>query len=232
MANKLHVVARYRKRHTLSAVVVEPPHETSLRRRTYTEIPDHQAKPPKAATPIPSRQWAMSRAYFPNGTACLLAINFLRQLSKVKTFEVAATDSRWQMVPHQLITMWHHYKIDSADMAVDLAACIYYLSVSANKRPAVFEDAALRSPAFFHVQIIWFLAYLSHVYHQDYNIGLADWAEHLSYRTYFVEKQPSENRLHLVNVYVLALLEKVCEYDLRVDPADMNALLSRLSAPL
>eukprot|EP00916_Digyalum_oweni_P022686 GHVL01037563.1.p1 GENE.GHVL01037563.1~~GHVL01037563.1.p1 ORF type:complete len:186 (-),score=18.04 GHVL01037563.1:67-624(-) len=152
----------------------------------------------------------------------LLTVNFLRGLSEIDNFAEAWTDPSWRMVPVELLWMWNMYDIHPTDMAIDLADCIIYLREGQIRDPKIWTRSAIRKPKYFHVQVVWYLCYMSHVYHQDRTIKLCDWARHLSYQSFF------SGGLKCVNSFVMNLMSHFCEYKLGVEPNCLRAQVRKL----
>eukprot|EP01066_Platyproteum_vivax_P009020 Platyproteum_vivax@DN3929_c0_g1_i1.p1 len=169
-------------------------------------------------------QWNQIYLDLRSSHQCSLAVNFLLELSKIDNFEIVWTDPNWQLVPIQLIKMWKGYEISCSDMALDLAACIQYVAAAQMRQEDPWNCTALRKPRFFHVQAIWYLAYLAHVFHQDCTIKLLDWATFLNYTEFF----DSTHHLRPINQYVLDLFDCVCSYELEVPPPLLKETVTRL----
>eukprot|EP01066_Platyproteum_vivax_P007494 Platyproteum_vivax@DN2939_c0_g1_i1.p1 len=173
-------------------------------------------------TPWSKIQWnaLLSSLNSPEGT--ILAYNFLRELSKIPNFDEAWSDGTWRMVPVQLISLWTKYRIAYSDMALDLAAVLYFILRVQESQPQLWRHHEIQRPKYFHVQVVWYLAYLAHVYHQDRTIKLADWAQGLDSKRFF------DKGIVGVNRFVLSLMGLFCNWKLRVSASLLRPMVEVL----
>eukprot|EP01066_Platyproteum_vivax_P020455 Platyproteum_vivax@DN8367_c0_g1_i1.p1 len=171
---------------------------------------------------VAKSHWQAMNQSLKSSELTLIAINFLRHLSKIPAFEDCWYDPSWRAVPVQLLKMWSLYSIDCSDMAVDLSSTLVLLKRIQTDRPGSWESRELYLPKHFHVQVLWYLCYLVHSSHQDQAIKLSKWYKHLNGSYYF------PGGFQQMIKFLFCIFEKMCNWKLNISEKRVRRLMQKL----